>query len=664
MGAGEGMVIWRTPPAQKPRGGSGSIAMNTTHWREIESLFQLAIERPASEWDTFLRETCGADNPLTDEVKYLLQCHSDASGFLEQTAAGRLSRSVVEEASAPREIGPYRIIRRIGHGGMGVVYLAERCDQQYEDTVAIKLAHGGFQDEMLYWRFRNERQILADLNHPNIARLFDGGTTAAGVPYLVMEYVEGEPIDTWCNTRHLSIEERLRLFREICSAVSYAHQNLVVHRDLKPGNILVTATGTPKLLDFGIAKFLSADSSTTTTPTTVSMLGFFTAEYASPEQIRGQPITTASDIYSLGVLLYQLLTGRSPYRVDSNSPHQIVEAVYTQEPARPSVCADGVSGDSPAKVRRRLQGDLDNVILMALRKQPEQRYASVAQFSADIGRHLDGLPVLARRPALLYYGGKFIRRHKIVFLTAAVAIILLLAGMVATLSESRRARREQARAESEKTRAERTLEHVLSLTHSLLFHFDAMARLPGSTEVRAGLLRDAVTRLDNLASSEAGSLALQREMATAYSKIGDIQGKPYTANLGDTEGALRSYLKASKLLEGLSRTAPGDLQNQLALSNAYQSTGEILVRKLEYSTALEVLRKALAIRERLAQSEPANREYQYLIAESCLNIGDPLQYQEDLIGSQSYYRRALTILKSLTEEEPQNARIKIGRAHV
>src|ERR1700730_6849802 len=279
---------------------------------------------------------------------------------------------------------------------MGTVFLAERADDEYRKQVAIKLIKRGMDTDSVLRRFRNERQILAGFDHPNIARLFDGGTTADGLPYFVMEYIEGLPIDEYCNKRALSIPERLKLFREVCAAVSYAHRHLVIHRDIKRSNILVTAEGVPKLLDFGIAKILQSGDGA---PTFATMTGLrlMTPEYASPEQVRGQPVTTASDVYSLGVILYELLTGQFPYRFASQTPRDIERAITTTQPEKPSTAIARSDGNSKFEIRNSkfLKGDLDNIVLTALRKEPERRYQSVEQFSEDIRRHLEARPIVA-----------------------------------------------------------------------------------------------------------------------------------------------------------------------------------------------------------------------------------------------------------------------------
>jgi tetratricopeptide (TPR) repeat protein/tRNA A-37 threonylcarbamoyl transferase component Bud32 len=363
-------------------------------------------------------------------------------------------------------LGPYRLIELIGRGGMGEVYQAERADDHYQSRVAIKLVRVDHDASRVAWRFRSERQILAQLEHPNIARLIDGGATDEGVPYLVMELIAGQPIDVYCEERQLSVEQRVRLFLQVCAAVSFAHQRLVVHRDLKPGNILVTAEGTVKLLDFGIAKLLETEPATTASDMTATQVRVMTLEYASPEQVRGDPITTASDVYSLGVVLYRLLTGRSPYRED-NAAERAVEILSDSAPSKPSTAVNETrvrqaAGETAPqtqfarkRVRRALQGDLDNVLLMALRKEPERRYASVGQFSEDLRNYLDGMPVRARGDSLGYRASKFMSRHKYAVTAALLATLALVAGIVTTTWQARIAAEQTLIAQEEvrKTRA-------------------------------------------------------------------------------------------------------------------------------------------------------------------------------------------------------------------
>ena len=382
--------------------------MNSERWQQVREILDGAIALPGSERTAYLEAACLPDASLRSEVESLLRSHEAAGSVFLKNPAIDLKNAAAEIASTRnrvgRKIGVYEIAEEIGRGGMGEVYRALRADGQYDKQVAIKLVRVGLDTPMLLERFRHERQILASLDHPNIARLHDGGTTEDGIPYLVMELIEGEPVDTYCDAHKLSITHRLQLFRQVCSAVQYAHQRLVIHRDLKPSNVLVTAGGVPKLLDFGIAKLLDPAAVVETT-----LERPMTPEYASPEQIRGDPITTASDVYSLGIVLYQLLAGRSPYG-DTRSPHELARAVCETDPGKPSsvvlkprpvrrgeenqpATPEQISSSregSPAKLHRRLAGDLDNIVLKALRKEPHRRYASVEQFAEDIRRHLEG----------------------------------------------------------------------------------------------------------------------------------------------------------------------------------------------------------------------------------------------------------------------------------
>jgi eukaryotic-like serine/threonine-protein kinase len=422
--------------------------VNPEKWEQMKGLFATALERDPGERAEFLQKACGENEALRAEVERLLRSY-------ELNKSVSIGEAAETDEFAGRKIGPYQLIRKIGTGGMGAVYLGARADDTFNKRVAIKLVRADVDTQAVLRRFRQERQILAPLDHPNITRLLDGGTTEQGLPYFVMDYVEGTRIDRYCDSHKLSINERIKLFREVCSAVQYVHQNLVVHRDLKPGNILVTAEGVPKLLDFGIAKLLKPEFFTSALDATMAEFRPMTPGYASPEQVRGEPVTTASDVYSLGVILYELLTSCRPYKLKGDNPEEIRHAVCEQEPDKPSVtltqfqgahtddAGDGptsarkksLTAESiaakratvPEKLRRQLSGDLDVIVLKALRKEPQRRYSSVAQLSEDLGRHLEGLPVMAHRDTRSYRAGKFIRRHK-VGVAAASILVLLLAG--------------------------------------------------------------------------------------------------------------------------------------------------------------------------------------------------------------------------------------------
>jgi eukaryotic-like serine/threonine-protein kinase len=416
--------------------------VTSERWKRVEAVFEQALELPQDQRAAFLQENCNSDAEVRREVEALLNSHERAGNFIDQPSLFFADDTLRDNGStlqAGELIGSYRIVRELGRGGMGAVYLAERADEQYKKRVAIKLIKRGMDTDAVLRHFRNERQILASFDHPNIARLFDGGTTADGLPYFVMECVEGLPIDKYCDAHKLSVPERLKLFREICAAVSYAHHRGVVHRDIKPSNIVVTTEGVPKLLDFGIAKILQPPAGSESL-VTLTGLRPMTPHYASPEQVRGEAVTTASDIYSLGVVLFELLTGHLPYRFASQAPHDVARAITEQEPTRPSTVArdskidNRDSGDSrftktasPARTdSRALRGDIDNILLTALRKEPARRYQSVEEFADDIRRHLEARPVFARKDTLIYRAGKFIRRNPVLVGAASVCSLLVL----------------------------------------------------------------------------------------------------------------------------------------------------------------------------------------------------------------------------------------------
>ena len=535
---------------------------------------------------------------------------------------------------------------------MGAVYLARRADRQYEQQVAIKLIKRGMDTEAMLRRFRNERQILAGFDHPNIARLLDGGTTEDGLPYFVMEYVEGVPIDEYCEREALDVAARLQLFRQVCAAVSYAHRRAVIHRDLKPSNILVGADGVPKLLDFGIARLLQAGDASES-PATMLEQRVMTPEYASPEQVRGEPITTASDVYSLGVVLYRLLTGQLPHRLKSQSAEDMARTVGQTEPQRPSAVTDATSG-------RRLRGDLDNIVLMALRKEPERRYPSVEQFSDDIRRHLEARPVLARRDTLAYRAGKFVRRNTAASVAAVLVVLSLVGGIVMTTWQAERAREQEMIAVAEKARAERRFNEVRQLARSVLFDYhDAIENLSGATAIRERLVNDGLAYLDSLAREASGDPELQRELAAAYDRVGDVRGKVYSAaNLGDFAGAMESYIKALQIRETLAAASPGDLQNRRDLAASYRKIGAQLVESSEAARGMQYLRKGVAVQEQLAADQPENLEIRQDLATAYNALGLAVEGSGDPAGAQVLHRKALALREALAAADPGNQKFR------
>lgn len=577
----------------------------------LEQLFHQAVELPFDEQSAFVARACEGDGSLHWALSALLASARDAPAAWEGTALDIEARhSALDSRKAqPGEFfGPYRIVRRIATGGMSFVYEALRDDAEYHKRVAIKFALQSIGDPAGVQRFRTERQILAGLEHPNIARLLDGGTTADGVPFLVMEYVDGVAVDHFATERRLSRVDRLKLWLQICDAVQYAHRNLVVHRDLKPGNILVTPEAVPKLLDFGIAKLLTVDSGAP-----AATLQALTPEYASPEQVLGRSITTSTDVYSLGVLLFVLLAGRLPYLADLSHPADLVRAICEDEPVW---LPPGL-----------IQGDLRSILARALHKQPERRYLSAEQIAADVRRYMDGRPVLARPESFLYRARKFVVRHAIPLAAVSAVLLALLAGGLSTLVQSRR--------------AERRFKEVRSLAHSILFDvYDSIGAVPGSLDARRLLAGRAQQYLDSLARDAGDDSALALELAESYLRLGQVRGAPYTANLGETAGAIQSYRKALALLEREAARHPNDVAVEKALALAYSSLAQVLVRQKEPS-ATDFVRRSIASAEALSARFPRDPGYRLDISRAYVVLGQALKVEADRTRSLAAYQQAL-----------------------
>jgi tetratricopeptide (TPR) repeat protein len=624
--------------------------VTSERWQRIEALFEQTLEAPAAERPQFLQKI--EDQELRREVESLLHAHGQAGAFLEEPDQFFTGQSFETDTLSPGQIiDRYRVIREIGRGGMGAVFLAERADDEYQKQVAIKLIKRGTDTDTVLRHFRNERQILAGFDHPNIARLLDGGTTEYGLPFFVMEYVEGLPIDDYCNAHALSVVARLKLFRDVCAAVSYAHRHLVIHRDIKRSNILITAEGAPKLLDFGIAKLLQKGDEPQLTMTGMRLM---TPECASPEQIRGQPVTTASDVYSLGLVLYELLCGCSPYQFPSQSPPEMARVITETEPKRPSTASAREGDNSKFGIRtaKLLKGDLDNIVLMALRKEPERRYQSVEQFSEDIRRHLEERPVLARKDTVGYRTAKFARRNKTALAAAALVLFMLIGGIIATNRQARIAMKE-------KTRAERRFNEVRKLANSVLFDYhDAIKDLPGATKVRERLVKDALNYLDSLAGETHGDPALQRELAAAYERVGDVRGGESSGSLGDLAGAVESYAKAFKIREALVALNPNDAQARRDLACSYQKTGFLLLGTGESTKGVNYLRKALTLYLELTREQPANDDFQLELADTRNKLGSAMDQHGDLVGALEQHRAAMSICEKLTTSHPRDQRYR------
>jgi eukaryotic-like serine/threonine-protein kinase len=583
--------------------------MTRDGWLQVKDLYGRALPLAADDRRALL-DAADAGSEVRLEVEALLAAPEPAPDFLESPplsgALGALEERIAD-AFIGQRLGAYQIAARIATGGTSTVYEARRRDGHFEQRVAIKVVRPGMDHTFILGRMHAERQILAGLHHANIASLLDGGATPSGAPYLVMEFIDGLPITEYCDRRQLGIRERLALFEQVCAAVQHAHGNLVVHRDIKPGNVLVTLDGVPKLLDFGIAKLLHSGPEVHREATQTARM--LTPEYASPEQLQGEPITTSTDVYSLGVLLYELLTGRRPYRLSYDSPLEIAKAICETEAEKPSGVVTlrhpeqqpeslaAARSAAPKRLRRALAGDLDTIVLKALRKQPERRYSTVEQFASDIRRHLDGRPVLARNDTLAYRGAKFVRRNLVASAAAALLLAAIVAGAAATAWQARLAERQRAR-------AERRFNEVRQLGRGTLFELEAAIRkLPGSTPVRALLAERAVELLDGLAKDVGDDVSLKLELANAYRRLGAIQGGVLVANLGKRDAALASDRKAVALAESAVAANPRDARGRFELSQAYfdlsMAIGEPADRQRQ-----EFLDKAIRVDEALYAEFP------------------------------------------------------------
>ena len=622
--------------------------MTPEKYQQVKEIYQGVLESAPDQREAFLVAACQGDEDLRREVESLLAFRNEAEGFIETpafAAGARLLAKDQNESLEGQEIGQYRLIAEIGQGGMGVVYRAARSDDQFQKEVAIKIVRLGLDTEDMRRRFRHERQILAAIDHPNIAKLLDGGTTRDGRPYLVMDYVEGLPLTTYCDQHRLSTSARLKLFLAVCSAVSYAHQNLVIHRDLKAANVLVTEEGVPKLLDFGIAKLLNPEA-VSDEGHTVTQLGVMTPEYASPEQVLGEQVTTATDVYSLGVLLYELLTGHRPYRIKSRRSDEIIRVICEQQPARPSAVVSSVEvvspedrptkqtitpeavsearNQSPEKLRRSLQGDLDNIVLMAIRKTPERRYASVAQFAEDIRRHLEGLPVIARKDTFTYRAAKFVRRHRIGVTAAVIVFVGLLAGVAAVAWQARVARRERDKATLEQAKAQRINK----------FMQETLGAPNPNQQGRDVKVIDVLEKAARRAETE---LANQPEVLAEVRRT-----------IGYTYYNLELYDKGEPLLRSALKTFQETLgENHPATAGCMKELGELLAYQEKYDEAIPLLRKSMEIFSRpSAQNGASFVSAKYALAQA-------FYFKGDLKTAEPLYREVLDYaLKNLGENDP------------
>lgn len=663
--------------------------MPSNHWEQIENIFLAVADLPREEQAAFLDNACRDDNRLRQEVQSLLDS--------DRKSGEKITRAVEDEAQSlfglspiiGSRLGSYRVIREIGRGGMGAVYLATRDDDQFQKKVAIKLVKRGMDTAEVLARFRHERQILANLDHPYISRLLDGGTSGDGRPFFVMDYAEGQPLDVYCREQNLDIPARCQLFLRILEAVAHAHRHLVVHRDLKPGNILVTADGVPKLLDFGVAKLWSEDGERT--PTVTGAMRTFTPEYASPEQVRGLPVTTVADIYALGAVLYELLTGQRAQTIAAFTPLEIDRAICEAEVRRPSL------------VVANLDADFDNIVAMAMRKEPERRYQSVDQLAEDIRRHLDGRPVMARQGAWAYRARKFVRRNRAGIAGAALLITVLIGATASATIQARRAIQEQARAEQEsrsllesqaraessrkyaeqqtteagrqreyaesqrkqaelqRQRAEHRFEQVRQLAGKFLLEFhDSIAKLPGSIAARKMVVETGLQYYDTLVKEAHGNRDLLEEIARGYDRLGDVQGGQYQSNLGNSAAAIASYEKALAVRAKISDPSPEFLRDRM---DGNVRLAQVLVLKGDLKAGSRMLRETIL----LGRQGPTAQSYivRTALANAYRGYGDMCYQTGEFDPSIEPYSRVLEIYTQLARENlhPQTEQENLSLAH-
>lgn len=591
-------------------------------WSRIKAIVSDALECPAAQREAFILAACGGEAELLAEVRSLLTAAQTADSGLDSPAA-----PLRQPVWIGRRLGAWQLLREIGQGGMGTVYEAERVDGQFRAKAAIKLLRVGVDQAAVLARFRNERQILAGLDHPHIARLLDGGAAEDGTPWLALELIEGEALDLHCARQGLSVAQRLALFAQVCDAVQHAHRHGVIHRDIKPANVVVTPEGVPKLLDFGIAKLLGDELAAQTLAQTLDGSRLLTPYYASPEQVRGGAITTATDVYGLGLLLYELLTGQNPHRVRSRVVQEVLRVICEEEPTRPSTLVltqagsllpSGAGGTgstdptgtpaalAPEQARalgRQLSGDLDNIVLTALRKEPEQRYASVERLQADVRAFLQGEPVAARAQTWRYRAGKWVRRNRLAAGAAALALCSLLAGTALASWQAHEARQQR-------DRAERRFAEVRQLAHALLFDYhDEIQLLPGSTALRQRLLDDARRHLDSLAREASGDATLLRELGVAYRRLGELQHAESRPALGQVKASLALMDTATGLLEQALALAPADAEARYQLGLALTARARSEVSRGEPQAARTLYQRAAGLFDELVAAAPKDKNY-------------------------------------------------------
>jgi eukaryotic-like serine/threonine-protein kinase len=659
-----------------------------SEWHKVQQLFLTAVALPVEEQSRFVEENCAGDKELDAELRSLLAADTDSGVTIESAVHEEVIELFDSEMPTGSRFGSYVVEREIGRGGMGSVYLARRNDDEYQQEVALKIVKRGMDTAEVLKRFRYERQILASLEHPYIARLFDGGSTASGVPFFVMEYIHGKPLDVFCRENLRDYRSRCELFLRILDAVAYAHRSLVVHRDLKPANILVTPDGTPKLLDFGVAKLLSGDPQDGNTGTSVYRP--FTPAYASPEQVRGLPITTATDIYSLGTIFYELLSGCRAQQIEVHTPEEIERVVCRSQIKRGALHVLG------------LDWDLDNIVAMATRKEPERRYHSAQEFAEDIRRHLEGRPVVAGPDSLAYRGAKFVRRNAWQLAASFIVASSLIVGLGVSIAQSHRARVAEAKADAAKVDAlgqtalakdaalaefrQRTLanqasvvaneqrdraEHlraladertaaILELANRTLFDIhDSIATLPGSLDARRTLVKTTLDYLEKLEKQEGPDDKMRAALCAAYFKVALMQGNPQGASLQEFDLAEKTLMKGQMVLMPAYERAPNDTDLMMRYVEVRSSLADLMFRSGRQKESIEVNKGLLPIAHRLYLAQGCASDLSCRMAES--GIEHNLTYElipTDTSEALEHANKGIAQMRELLRQNPDNDRLK------
>lgn len=660
-----------------------------SNWQHVQNIFHAVADLPAGEQQRMLHELCAGDTELQHEVQSLLDADCESAMTIDSAIQGVAGALLDPPAEAGQRFGVYRIVREIGRGGMGSVYLAVRDDEEYTREVALKVVKRGLNNEEMLRRFRDERQILANLDHPYIARLFDGGSTPQGVPFFVMEHVEGRPIDVYCREENLTIKQRCALFLRVLEAVACAHRNLVVHGDLKPANIFVTSNGTPKLLDFGVAELLGEDERVPG-----SARRAFTPGYASPEQVRGLPVTTGTDIYSLGAVLYELLSGVRAQPVDFDTPTRIERAVCREEVSRPPLAARGVPQD------------LECVVFKALNKEPEHRYASASQFAEDIQRALERRPVVAREHTLGYRAGRFVMRNVLSVALGVLVAIALIGGLAVSLMQTHRARQERAAADAQrqialreraeadaardaetkqrafadqqrkvadeqrafaeterdeaqkqKATADQRLGDLMGLMGHTLFDIHAtIAALPGSLQARRQIVQSTLDYLKTFEEKPTND-QIREALAAAYYKVSLIQADPHGPSLGEPEHAEESLRKGEALLMPAYNRNPNDPGLILRLIELRSGLSDLMYRTGREQQAVEMNLELLPTSRRLVKvsDKPVLARTQEIALENTL-VGELISVDPQRAVEHSNH--AADLAESLLHDFPDNLTVK------